>query len=169
MSWFDIIKYNRKHYVAADKKHNDENVIEAHKKILGIVNRSKIKNKNMGRKIGAIRVGMPVITGEEFLEEPWNDANFFREVEKFIQKIVNMINVGNPAIRDEERRILVRLRSRVQDLVEKIHVMLSAPQMKDWRNEAYKIQVEDVYKRDAKAIIRLVGQYNAQLMRGKNY
>jgi len=165
MSWFDIVKYNRKHYVAADKKHNDEDVIESHKKILGIVNRSKIKNKNMGRKIGAIRVGMPVITGEEFLEEPWNDANFFREVEKFIQKIDNMINVGNPAIHDEERRILVRLKNRVQDLANEINEWLSDSL---W-NEEDLVYVEDVYKRGAKAVLRLVGQYNAQLMRGKNY
>lgn len=165
MSWFDIVKYNRKHYVAADKKHNDENVIEAHKEILGIVNRSKIKNKNMGRKIGAIRLGMPVITGEEFLEEPWDDANFFTKMEKFIQQIVNMINGG----RSEEsaRRILVKILRRVRKFLEKINILLSAPQWHTRGNEAYKIQVEDVYKREAKAVLRLVREYNINLVRGK--
>lgn len=163
MSWFDIIKYNRKHYVAADKKHNDENVIEAHKEILGIVNRSKIKNKNMGRKIGAIRVGMPVITGEEFLQEPWDEYNFFTKVEKFIQKIVNMINGRNPAINESAQRILVKLLSRVRELVDEINMWLSDPR---WAKEDL-VYVEGVYKIGAKAVLRLVGQYNVQLVRGK--
>ena len=54
MSWFDILKYNREHYVKAGQKHNDEETINRHTKILEEVARSPIKNKKMGRGIRRI-------------------------------------------------------------------------------------------------------------------
>tara|TARA_R110000803_G_C11846245_1_gene305238 strand:+ start:114 stop:662 length:549 start_codon:yes stop_codon:yes gene_type:complete len=55
MDWFEIIKaYNREHYVKAGQKHNDEETINRHTKILEEVARSPIKNKKMGRGIRRI-------------------------------------------------------------------------------------------------------------------
>ena len=48
MSWFDIVKYNREHYVRAGRKHNDPETISIHKKILEIVNDPNIPRKVLG-------------------------------------------------------------------------------------------------------------------------
>tara|TARA_R110000737_G_scaffold334226_1_gene352354 strand:+ start:34 stop:264 length:231 start_codon:yes stop_codon:yes gene_type:complete len=55
MGWFDILKYNREHYVEASKKHNDPETIETHKEILELVEASPRKDKAMGRRIAQLK------------------------------------------------------------------------------------------------------------------
>lgn len=54
MSWQDILKYNRKHYVRAGRKHNDPKTISVHQRILEIVNDSNIPRRELQYRIKAI-------------------------------------------------------------------------------------------------------------------
>jgi len=51
MSWFDIVKYNREHYVRAGRKHNDPETISLHQRILDIVNEPNIPRRELGARI----------------------------------------------------------------------------------------------------------------------
>ena len=70
MGWFDILKYNREHYVEASKKHNDPETIETHKKILELVEASPVKNKEMGRRIAQLKAMWRAGADEEEENEP---------------------------------------------------------------------------------------------------
>ena len=54
MNWLDIIKYNRKHYVRAGRKHNDPKTISVHQRILDIVNDPNIPRRELGPRIKQI-------------------------------------------------------------------------------------------------------------------
>jgi len=54
MTWQDIIKYNREHYVRAGRKHNDPETISVHQRILDIVNDRNIRRGELGARIKAI-------------------------------------------------------------------------------------------------------------------
>lgn len=51
MSWENILKYNREHYVRAGRKHNDPETISVHQRILEIVNDSNIPRRELGQRI----------------------------------------------------------------------------------------------------------------------
>jgi hypothetical protein len=163
MTWFDIIKYNREHYVAAGKKHNDEKVIESHKQILDIVNRSDIKNKKMGRKIGAIKSGLPIITGEEYLNKPFDENTFFVETNRFLQYLDRKVktdfgdgyNRGRESIRKISRK-LVKFSDHIYEQLEQ--------QKNGYELEEY---IKRAYRTGARAILRLVREYNKQVMSGR--
>ena len=54
MSWQDILKYNREHYVRAGRKHNDPKTISVHQRILEIVNDPNIPRRELQYRIKAI-------------------------------------------------------------------------------------------------------------------
>jgi len=54
MSWQYILKYNRKHYVRAGRKHNDPKTISVHQRILEIVNDLNIPRRELGPRIKQI-------------------------------------------------------------------------------------------------------------------
>jgi len=54
MSWFDIVKYNREHYVRAGRKHSDPETISTHQRILEIVNDPNIPRRELKYRIKAI-------------------------------------------------------------------------------------------------------------------
>jgi len=54
MSWENILKYNREHYVRAGRKHNDRNTISLHRRILEIVNDPTIPRRELKYRIQAI-------------------------------------------------------------------------------------------------------------------
>lgn len=54
MNWMDIIKYNRKHYVRAGRKHNDPETISYHQAILELVNNPNISRRELGERIKEI-------------------------------------------------------------------------------------------------------------------
>jgi hypothetical protein len=51
MSWENILKYNREHYVRAGRKHNDPETISVHQRILEIVNDNNIPRRELGQRI----------------------------------------------------------------------------------------------------------------------
>jgi len=90
MSWENILKYNREHYVRAGRKHNNPDTIEAHKKILDKVKTSKIKDRKMGRQIRRTLQGLPnrpkkydmkLVEDENFL------YTYLKELEEYIISI----------------------------------------------------------------------------------
>ena len=54
MSWENILKYNREHYVRAGRKHNDPKTISVHQRILDIVNDRDIPRRELGQRIKQI-------------------------------------------------------------------------------------------------------------------
>ena len=65
MDWFKVVKaYNREHYVKAGRKHNDEETVKRHTKILEQVARSPVKNKKMGRSIRRIAQNQTELSSE---------------------------------------------------------------------------------------------------------
>ena len=86
MDWFEIIKaYNREHYVKAGQKHNDEETINRHTKILEEVARSPIKNKKMGRGIRRIAQNQTELSSEN---KSKNDIK--QDVETFRKELDEM-------------------------------------------------------------------------------
>ena len=86
MDWFEIIKaYNREHYVKAGQKHNDEETINRHTKILEEVARSPIKNKKMGRGIRRI-----VQNQKELSSENKSKNDIKQDVETFRKELDEM-------------------------------------------------------------------------------
>jgi len=51
MSWQNILKYNREHYVRAGRKHNNPETISVHQRILEIVNDRDIPRRELGQRI----------------------------------------------------------------------------------------------------------------------
>jgi hypothetical protein len=51
MSWQNILKYNREHYVRAGRKHNDRDTISVHQRILELVNDRDIPRRELGQRI----------------------------------------------------------------------------------------------------------------------
>jgi len=54
MSWQNILKYNREHYVRAGRKHNDPETISVHQRILEIVNDDFIPRRELRYRIKQI-------------------------------------------------------------------------------------------------------------------
>ena len=54
MSWQNILKYNREHYVRAGRKHNDRDTISVHQRILEIVNDPNIPRRELRYRIKEI-------------------------------------------------------------------------------------------------------------------
>ena len=51
MSWENILKYNREHYVRAGRKHNDPETISVHQRILELVNNLNVPRRELGQRI----------------------------------------------------------------------------------------------------------------------
>ena len=98
MSWENILKYNREHYVRAGRKHNNPDTIEAHKKILDKVKTSKIKDRKMGRQIRRTLQGLPN-RPKKYDMKSVIDENFIptylRELQEYIISI-KKISKGMP-------------------------------------------------------------------------
>ena len=95
MSWRDIIKYNREHYVKAGRKHNDPNVIEAHKEILDTVKNSRIKDRKMGRQIRRTLMGLPTPPKKydmKLLGEEGSLVGYLKELRRYEKRLIEEYN-----------------------------------------------------------------------------
>tara|TARA_R110002020_G_scaffold127857_4_gene286685 strand:- start:4080 stop:4640 length:561 start_codon:yes stop_codon:yes gene_type:complete len=114
MSWQNILKYNREHYVKAGRKHNDPNVIEAHKEILNRVKNSRIKDRKMGRQIRRTLIGLPTPPKEydmKLLREEGSLVGYLKEVRRYRKRLREEYNTFKESFKekknkpDEEKRV----------------------------------------------------------------
>jgi hypothetical protein len=107
MSWRDIIKYNREHYVKAGRKHNDPNVIEAHKEILDRVKNSRIKDRKMGRQIRRTLIGLPTPPKEydmKLLGEKGSLVGYLKEVKRYEKKLREEYNKFKESYKEKKNK-----------------------------------------------------------------
>lgn len=115
MSWFDIIKYNRDHYVEANKKHSDKGTINRHKKILDLVSNSSIKNKNMGRTINSIKNNQPVIIGFPPIQEIINLS-----IEEVIDHLYSLMGQVDELFRNKDKRTFERFNNNFEFVMDEL-------------------------------------------------
>ncbi len=175
MSWFDIIKYNRDHYVEANKKHSDEGTINSHKKILDLVSNSSIKNKNMGRTINSIKNKQPVILGFPPIQEIINLSveeviGHLENLLKEVNGVFNEYKKTNRYYRDESlsKRTFHRFENSIVSAIEELTHYYNA--RISFRRERSAIQFDESMRQAVeyllKPIYRLIRETNTSSRKG---